>query len=59
MLFLMKLLFGFCLDIFLCQNFWITQASNLEVTKKKLWQHCWSEIMRGLNMKLIVVIGTC
>ena len=30
---LMKLLFGFCLD-FCCQKFWITQASNLEITKK-------------------------
>ena len=34
MLFLMKLLFGFCLDFFFGQNFWITQASTLEVTKK-------------------------
>ena len=33
MLFLMKLLFGFCL-VFCFQNFWITQASNLEITKK-------------------------
>ena len=33
MLFLMKLLFGFCLD-FCCQKIWITQASNLEITKK-------------------------
>ena len=33
MFFLMKLLFGFCLD-FCCQKIWITQASNLEITKK-------------------------
>ena len=30
---LMKLLFGFCLN-FLLPKFWITQASNLEITKK-------------------------
>ena len=31
-----------CLDFFwnfCCQKVWITQASNLEITKK-LWQHC-------------------
>ena len=35
MLFLMKLLFGFCLD-FLLPKIWITQASNLEITKKNM-----------------------
>ena len=54
MLFLMKLLFGFCLDFLLPKKIWITQASNLEITKKimatlhgALYHHRWHSLARA------------